>query len=246
MQVRSLDHRHTAQIYNLLLQDIDSNLFLIDILLRRGIRGWGTERWMGVIDGKNLLSISVSFGRQEKGGRSRLFIGCGEPDACQLLGKKEHLAGGTRLIIGERNASDGLYKGMGSPDYRIFYDQRLYVCEQVPDGDSLKLHYGTMKHFEQIYNHSADMMKQDLLHDPRETDDDFHRAAIQHRLSNQKTLVGFNQGKICFLLDIGTYFNLGAQVGGTYVPTEFRRRGFARSGMRSSCLLLFNQCKKVN
>ena len=85
MIVRSLDNRHAAQIYNLLLQDVDANLFLLDILMRRGLRGWGSERWSGVFDGNKLLSIAVSFGRKSKGSRSRLFLGVGDPSACELL-----------------------------------------------------------------------------------------------------------------------------------------------------------------
>ena len=245
MRITKLDHRHTSKVFALLLNDIDANLFLIDILMRRGISSWGTEEWRGIINGENLLAIAVSMGRLRPKTQSRLVFSYGDPTACELLGKVEKEKGETRMILGPRAPSDGIWFGMGKPTPRINYDQRLYACDKPAAGKKLELRYAQPADLDKIANHSANMILEDLLEDPREVDPKLHIASVKHRIKHKKTLVGEKNGKICFLLDIGTYFNLGSQVGGTYVPPEFRGEGIASAGMRAACHQLLQNSKKV-
>jgi predicted GNAT family acetyltransferase len=134
---------------------------------------------------------------------------------------------------------------MGKPKARINYDQRLYVCEKAPDGKQIRIRFARNEDYSSLVKYSAEMMLEDLLEDPRINDNDRHCIAVQHRINAKKTIVGEKKGRICFMLDVGTYFNLGSQVGGTYVPPDFRGLGIASAGMRAACHLLLQNCKKV-
>ena len=139
MRVSALDNRHRQKIFQRLMEDVSANLYLIDILLRRGISSWGLEEWRGVFYNDRLEALSFTAGRLRPGTQSRLVVAWGNSKACELLGEKEQKAGGTRMILGPREPSDGIWRGMGSPRPRIHYPQRLYVCDIAPEGPTLPL-----------------------------------------------------------------------------------------------------------
>ena len=245
MKTAPVNNRHRSQIFRLLQEDVEANLFLIDIMLRRGVSNLGHEEWRGVFREEELLALAVSMGRQGRKGPSQLVFACGDARLCELLGKREMASGGTSMLLGPREAIDGIWKGMGSPEPQVSYDQRLYVCDEAPEGPLLPLRYAQTSDLACLVQYSAEMMREDLDDDPLERDPERHVAAVQSRIRKRKTLVGDAEGGICFMLDIGTHFRLGSQVGGTYVPPEFRGRGIATMGMREACHRLLKTCDRV-
>ena len=241
----ALDNRHRQDIFHLLKQDVNANLFLIDILMRRGISNWGKERWDGVFHRKKLIAMSVSLGRLNPGEKARLIVAYGKIEACESLGAIEMSRGGGDMLIGERTAIDALYSGMGRPKNRLFADQRLYRCTLTTPGPELKCRWGTPDDFESICLYASNMMQEDLGINPLREDPVRHVASIQHRLKHQKTQIGEHNGDICFVLDVGTSFKLGAQVGGTFVPKPFRGKGISKQGMRWTTKNLLRECKCV-
>ncbi|MEC7988173.1 MAG: GNAT family N-acetyltransferase [Myxococcota bacterium] len=241
----TLDNRCRKEILELLLSDQYTNLFLIDILMRRGISTLGKEKWCAVRREGNLVALAVSFGRRGKGGKARLIVPYGNGEACQLLGKHHQDLGGSKMIIGPREASDCILQGMGNPKTRIHYNQRLYACTETRPGESIKIRYATKSDLPQLIDFSAEMIKEDLLEDPRLTRPKEHISSVQHRVENHKTLVADRGDKICFTLNVGTFFRMGCQVGGTYVPKEFRGQGLSVKGMRAACLMLLQRCNVV-
>jgi len=240
-----LDNRHRQEIFHLLKKDVDANLFLIDILMRRGISKWGRESWDGVFDNDILIALSVSLGRTQKGEQAKLIVGYGDIEACQRLGELEMARGGTEMLIGERSATDGLYSGMGKPENRLFTKQRLYRCDRVSSGPELPCRWATPSDFESICRYSAMMMSEDLGINPLVENPVRHVSSVQHRLEHHKTQIGEKEGEVCFVLDVGTSFKLGAQVGGTYVPKPFRGSGLSKKGMRWTTRKLLQQCDCV-
>ena len=245
MNISTLDNRSRKEMLQLLLFDQYSNLFLIDILMRRGISSWGKEEWYGVKKEGVLIALAVSFGRSAKGERSRLLVPFGDQEACQLLGAHKLGLGGTRMIIGPREPADAILSGMNHPDTRIHFDQRLYICKALPQGASIKIRYATMKDLSTLIDYSAEMIAEDLLEDPRLSRPEEHEASVRHRIENHKTLVAEKNHHICFTLNIGTFFRMGCQVGGTYVPKNFRGQGLSTLGMRAACQMLLKRCDVV-
>ena len=161
--IQRLDNRNRSTIFKLLLEDVHSNLFLIDILIRRGISNWGQEEWFGAFKDDILYGLVVAFGRSTFQKPARLIVPVGSPEACRILGEMQHKRGGTELIIGERIACDALYQSFREDPLHIFYDQRLYICNNVNPGDSLPICVATEKYFLQVLQASAQMMKEDDL-----------------------------------------------------------------------------------
>jgi len=46
--------------------------------------------------------------------------------------------------------------------------------------------------------------------------------------------------QIVFQINVGTVLPEGAQIGGTWVPPKFRRKGYAIEGVRALCQNLFD------
>jgi ribosomal protein S18 acetylase RimI-like enzyme len=245
MKTVHINNRHRSQIFRLLQEDVDANLFLIDIMLRRGITNLGHEEWRGIFRNDELMALAVSMGRPRRGKPSLLLFACGCPELCESLGKREGEAGGTAMLLGPREPLDGIWRGMGEPPPLVRYDQRLYVSEEAPAGPTIPLRYAEASDLACLVEYSAEMMREDLNDDPLGRDPSKHIAAVQSRIRKKKTLVGEMDGSICFMLDIGTHFRLGSQVGGTYVPPRFRGKGIATKGMREACHRLLRTCDRV-
>ena len=243
--IQRLDNHKRADILNLLSQDLYSNLFLIDILLRRGISNWGNEEWFGAYENGVLHALVVAFGRSRLRSKARLLVAVGHDDACIELGSLQHSRGGCELMIGERKTTDALFVAFTSDPVHNFYDQRLYICTEYTSGDSVPIHVASPKDYNTILEASAQMMREDLLIDPMQEYPDRFRQQVQSKIEQHKCLVAKQENHISFLIDIGTQFRLGAQVGGTYVPPAFRGAGMATKAMRSLCQLLLKSCNCV-
>ena len=149
------------------------------------------------------------------------------------------------MLIGPRDSCDGILAGMGNPQPRIHYNQRLYICHRVTKGESLKIRYATLNDFDHLVQCSAEMHLEDLLEDPRITKPKEHKISVRSRIEQHKTLVAVQDKEICFTLNIGTSFRMGCQVGGTFVPKKFRGQGLSIKGMRAACLMLLRRCNVV-
>ena len=244
-KIQRLDNRNRSDIFTLLLEDVHSNLFLIEILMRRGISNWGHEEWFGVFTDGLLCAISVTFGRTRLKGLARLIVPVGSPEACTALGALQYKRGGTELIIGERKACDAFFSAFQKDPVHIYYDQRLYVCKKVSPGESIPIHVATNKHFEAVLCSSAQMMKEDLLFDPMELYPSRFIKQVQTKIEQKKCWLGLQEHELCFTIDIGTQFRMGCQLGGTFVPQNFRKQGIATKGMRAICSLLLQSCDCV-
>ncbi len=75
-------------MFRLLMKNVNANLFLIEILMRRGIVSWGFEEWRAVMKGEELLALSLSMARIESGGQSRLLVAYGKEKLVFFSAKK--------------------------------------------------------------------------------------------------------------------------------------------------------------
>ena len=245
-RLRRLDNRDRKAILKLLLTELYANLFLLDILMKRGISNFGHEEWYGSFYEQELLGIAVTFGRTNRGMAARLVVSCGEPSACIPLGQVVEDRGGTELIIGERAACDGLYEKMDKSKVHIHYDQRLYVCKKENlSHPTMPIRFAKNKDFGRILEYSALMMAEDLQIDPLQLYPDRFRKSIQSKIDRFKSIVAEKDGEICYTIDIGTQFGMGCQLGGTYVPPSFRGQGISKKATAAVCELLLQSCDCV-
>ena len=243
MFIEKLQHHHRGEILRFLLLDLPSNLFLVDLLLQRPINSSNHEKWVGVFFNHNIAAISVSFGRSSSQ-EARLVVAVGAPEACRLLGRHEARQGGAEFIIGERSASDALYESW-QKDTTIRYDQRLYVCHTVMPQETLPIRFATKKDFDAVYRYSAQMVVEDLKYDPRLLHPQRHRTSVLSKIERNKCIVAEYEGEICYIIDIGTQFRLGCQLGGTFVPPKFRGKGISTKATAAVCNLMLSSCDCV-
>jgi RimJ/RimL family protein N-acetyltransferase len=233
-----LENQHRGEILKLLLTDLPSNLFLIDILLDRGVHKSSHEEWWGAFIDKQLVGIVVSFGRPNKGQPARLIVACGEAEACSFLGEKQEELGGTEMIIGERVASDALCTQLDLESIRICYDQQLYHCTSIQEVEPYPIRFAKEKDFESLLLYSAQMIKEDLKYDPQQQNPDRFAASVRSKILRNKCIVAEYDDQICYTIDIGTQFRLGCQLGGTFVPPKFRGRGISTKATAAVCQLI--------
>lgn len=244
MIIKKLKNHHRGEILKLLLLDLHSNLFLVDLLFQRGIDISHYESWNGAFQDDRLCAIAVSFGRKSASAPSRLIVACGDPHACSLLGKEEYERGGTEMVIGERLASDALCSLWDTPA-NIRYDQRLYVCHSLPSQETLPIRFARKEDFEVIHTYSAQMVHEDLKYNPSRLHPQRFRNSIQSKIERNKCIVAEYNGEICYIIDIGTQFRLGCQLGGTFVPPKFRGKGISIKATAAVCQLMLSSCDSV-
>ena len=249
MNLLPLDQRSQTAVYQLLSQDLESNIFLIERLFAHGIQRWGHEKWFGIFKDKQLIAISLVMGRPSVGKAARLIIAFGSLQGCRLLGEHAATLGGTMMLVGPRAAADALWEGLGSPALRIAHPQLLYCCREVTNGPTLKLRFAEEKDLEQLILYSAEMMEEDLGENPLDIEPEHHINIVKMRVNGQKTLVAeqLRSGvpELAFVLDVGSSLPLGAQVGGTFVPKHLRGQGLSTAGMRAACSLLLEKCECI-
>lgn len=228
---------HRPALAALLEGDPDVNLFLLSTLSSWGLDAAPGAGWWGLTDGPHLRA-ACWLGRPRPdpgaGHASGLAVPCGEVHACERIGSALARTGPPRMVIGPREASDGLWLGLGAPAPRLWYDQRLYLCTAVSPGPALALRLARPDEFATVSEMAARMMAEDLGEDPREVDAREHEDKVRARLLAGRILVGVDRGEIVFKLDIGSRIARGVQVGGTWVPPHRRGEGLAKAGMRGA------------
>lgn len=210
----------------------------------RGVNSSRYESWNGAFEHNKLIALCVSFGRQQKHEKARLIVACGNLQACSILGQEEYTKGGTEMIIGERGASDAVCSLWDTP-CSIRYNQKLYLCHTLPQQETIPIRFAQKKDFEQVYTYSAKMVQEDLKYDPRKLHPQRFRNSVQSKIDRNKCIVAEHDGEICYIIDIGTQFRLGCQLGGTFVPPKFRGKGISTKATAAVCQLMLSSCDCV-
>ena len=234
MRLRVLRKRDRHQAIALLEQDPEGNLFQLDALDKRAFSSWYQDEWWGVFQDSSLVGIGGCFGRPKHGMKAKLIIPYGTTKAMKLLGQFEGERGGTRMTIGSREATDAFLAGLDPQKYKTFYDQRIYSCSKTPElqvSNDVVFSRAQKVHLDEVYKLSSEMMLEDLGVDPRVPTPSHYRETIKNRIQEGRCFIGMLGSKIVFLLDLGTHSKRGCQIGGTYVPPEFRGNGYATAGV---------------
>lgn len=239
--VRPLDPFDRLALQDLLGREPEANLFLLATLRDLGLRPSLDSSWWAAFVGERLVSACwLARGRPEPepGRVDGLAVACGEAPPCEDIGQRLAEESPPRMVIGARGPSDALWRGLGSPPTRAWYDQHLLVLRQPSLGRRLPLRRALPTEWALVSEMSARMMEEDLGEDPRRRDLDGHLRRVRDRIARGAILLGEEQGMVVFKLDLGSRGPEGVQVGGTWVPPAARGRGVATAGMRTAGDLL--------
>lgn len=247
MAPRSLGPGDTAALRQLLLQDVDTNLFLLGTLDQWGLHRRDGSWWWGCGD-RRVLQAAVWVGRGSPPGTEPrgLAVPWGTEPESRALGARLAARHPPAMVIGPRAAADALWEGLGGPAARTWFDQRLYVQTRDTDGPRLRLRVARVEELDAVADMAGRMMAEDLGQDPRIEDPDTHRERVRARILAGRVLLGFDpdgpdDAPPVFKLDVGSRYGAGAQVGGTYVEPHARGRGLGAAGMRAACAALRRQ-----
>ena len=253
MRATSLTSRDRSDVEALLHSDVETNLFLLGVLAASGSSGLPPGAWWGygpprgpVPDKRNgSLSAMVFVASSALANGRNLAVPAGDPDGCEAIGTALGPFGPIRMVVGPRQACDAFWRGLGDPQARIRYEQRLYVCTEVTAGPELEIRPAPLGQAESLADMAGQMMLEDLGEDPRVYDPEGHRRLVAERIRAGRTMIGTEGDRIVFKVDVGTRFDRGCQVGGTFVPPEWRGRGLATQGMRAVCRRLLRDVPMV-
>ena len=249
MQVAPLQPARTEAVRRMLLEAPDTNLYMLGALAGGGLANHEGVTWWGASRDGQLAAVVWQGRPQPDPGARRaagLVVPWGEDEACAAVGRRIALEGPPELVIGPREASDALWRGMGDPPARIWYAQRLYVCTAVQAGPTLAMRPARADELPMVIEMSAAMMREDLGADPRLADPDGFPRKMQARVLGGRVLLGLLGEEVVFKVDIGTRTAQGVQVGGTFVVPRYRGRGLGTAGMRAACARLQAQSPRVS
>ena len=239
-----LREQHRKALRGLLESDLDANLYLLQLLQSHPIHQSRLVEWTGAFENGELIAATCALGRTKDRAPASLIMVHGRADGASFLGRFSMMRGSTQMLLGERQSTDAYWKRMNEPKARLFYDQRIYTCTQPSEGPSLPITQATEAHFSMLHQYAAEMMLEDLKIDPR-ADEHQHERTINNRIQQGKTWVHTVDSQVRFMIDVGMESPKGAQVGGTYVPPEYRGQGLASSGMRAICSELLKRVERV-
>ena len=224
MSVLRLGREHEASTEQLLLQDVEANLFLLGFLDAHPIeRMW----WYGVVQGDRVQAVVMLL-------PGRLAVPwCPDPAHAALLGHMLRARHPPCMMVGPRQATDALW-AVWAPEValRRRYDQRLYACTTPPRGTRVAGFRPARPHeLEQLAVNAGLMEEEDLGRNPMRVNPRQHRQVVADRIGARRTWVIVRDRAVVFQINVGTITHWGVQVGGTYVPPQFRGRGYAKAGM---------------
>jgi uncharacterized protein len=241
IRVRPLDPFDRLALQALLEREPEANLFLLATLRDQGLRPSLDSAWWGAFASQVLVSVCwLARGRPdpEPGRVEGLAVAAGEAAPCEEIGRRIAEESPPRMVIGARGPSDALWRGLGAPPTRAWYDQRLLVMREPSPGRRLPLRRALPSEWPLVSEMSARMMEEDLGEDPRRRDLEAHLRRVRERIGRGAILLGEEDEAVVFKLDLGSRGPTGVQVGGTWVPPEARGRGVATAGMRAAGDLL--------
>lgn len=240
MNVRALDLHHVDALEELLLADVEVNLFLLGML-----ETWPrvVANWYGIFSAAGrLTSTALVF-------PGRLVVPWApEPSEARALGWHMAKHHPPCMIVGPRGASDELWSAWASSlPTRCWFDQRLYVCRQVAGRPSVPgFRKARMSEWQVLASNAGKMEAEDLGRDPYRAEPSAFERAVKARIERGDTWVIERDGQLVFQINVGSQTVWGTQVGGTYVPPKYRGNGYAVEGTAALCCQLFRAgCRMI-
>ena len=245
MKIQLSNSDQFQDAWNLLSRDVRCNLFQLDLL--RNKDQLQAYEWTATYETEKMLSVSVSKARMFPGFPSQMSVPYGDPKGCRLLGAWEKERGGTLNIFAEQKSSDAFYDGLGSPKASINTTERLFYADFEPEKNTyLPLRLAKLAEWKSLLEMAAQMQEEDLGFNPLEKNPDAFQVAFQTRIKEERVLVGDVEGKVGFMIEVGTRCELGVQVGSTFVPNSFRGQGLGVLGMRGCIKFLISRSSFVS
>lgn len=220
-----------AELRDLLLQRPDETLFHLSVLEDRGVAsrpgegafgfvGWPAEgplRAAAFLAGTWFVS-PFAIDPADAGAMGRALAG-------RLL---------VRRAIGERAATDALWEGLAPAHIgtALRHDQSLMLLREggAPELSLPGLRAAETHEEEMVVDAAARMQAEELGVDPRTEDPIVFRTQVQDRLRAARTFVLVIGGELRFKADVALRCNRGAQIGGVWVPPQYRGGGLASRG----------------
>lgn len=216
-----------AAVEELLLTDVETNLFLLGLL-----DTWPAGTWIGLEDHDRLLAVAA------------LLPGLVVPyslDGAPLELLHPLLAPHRPdTLVGPRATCDALM-GAWNATPRI-HEQRLYVCTTAQE-PRIVVRQATERDVEALVPLTIAMELEDFGRPPRNLE--VHALRVRDRALAGRTWVHERDGAIVFLVNEGTRTGLGCQVGGTFVSPAHRGQGLATEGMRAVAHRLLQRHPRV-
>ena len=237
-RVERLTPRDEAELVRVLDRDQVVNLFLLGFVRANTLdRGW----WYGSFDDGELTGVVLVL-------PGKLAVPyCPEPWDAARIGDQLYQLHKPTLVVGPREDCDALWDRWArgrSPSRR--YNQRLYQIDAPPEGqDPIGFRRATYEEWPVISDYSIAMEIEDLGRDPSAEDPRLHDQVVRERVKQGRTWVIEQHGRIVFQVNVGSAHELGAQVGGTFVPPEHRGKRLAQSGMAALCRRLLGKHPRV-
>jgi len=234
VKVSALDLHHTDALEELLLQNVEVNLFMLGVLDR-----WSkiVARWYGAWREDRLQAAMLVF-------PGRLVVPwASDPSSSSALGRHIRDLHPPSMLVGPRVPCDALWHEWApsvTPDR--WFDQRLYVCKDLPDSPPVRgFRRARADEWRVVALNAAKMEIEDLGRDTYAEQPQAFAESIRGRIDRGDTWVIEESGDIVFQINVGTRSVWGAQVGGTYVPPEHRGRRLGAAGTGTLCRSLLRR-----
>ena len=196
--------------------------------------GEAPDRWLGARDAIGRLVAAALVRRPEMGEAALMFCPTGALAGCEAVGQRVAMDGGALIMVGPRESADAAWLGMGSPPFRVSYDQRLYVADGASPGPRLAVHRPMRAELDQLVQMDLGMLAEDLGISADRIDLEAMEARVLARLEAGTLRVAHgDDGLVCFLIDVSRCGRFGAQLGGTYVLPAQRGQGICARAVRS-------------
>lgn len=229
-----------AELEALLLEDPLANGYLLH-RAEMGAAGLGgpapgeaPDRWLGARDAIGRLAAAALVRRPEIGEAALMFCPVGALAGCEAIGQRVSMDGGALIMVGPRESADAAWLGMGSPPFRVAFDQRLYVAEAASPGPRLPVYPPMRAELDQLVEMDLGMLAEDLGISADRVDLEAMEARVLARIEGGTLRVARgDDGAVCFLIDVSRCGRYGAQLGGTYVRPRARGQGICTRAVRS-------------
>jgi RimJ/RimL family protein N-acetyltransferase len=241
VRVEPLDDVHLPEVQAFLLRERVPNMFLLDQLALWELGQAPGLRWSLAFTARGALAAVVYANRPALDRPALSLSAAGDPDACYAVGRTLRPLI-SWMMVGPRQAVDGLWEGLGCPGYRVFYDQRLYCCDRPPEGPALVPEPARPADVPRVAWLQREMLQEDLGLAAGRIDVVNQEQRVRERVEQGRMFVLRDpDGDIVFTIDGGNMGPHGTQVGGTYTVPDARGQGIATRAMRGLCGLLLER-----
>jgi len=237
---------HQADVLRAFLErDVPGNLFGLSVLERWGPTGLADAEWWGVFGRSDALEAACYAGARKQDGGFGLVVPSGSAQANRLIGTTLAVRGGASWVVGDREACDALWAGLGDPAARLCLNQVLFEATTVGPGERLEIRPGSEDDFEWLYSAAATMVKEDLSlpwggHSP-----EIFAERLRVSIREGAEYVGSVANRTVYRAKRGTLSTYGAQIGGIWVEPSARGQGLGGSGTRAVTAALLAQAPRV-